>query len=194
MLDHLFALGIAFVGLVVVYSLFRSIRSTDVVVATTEKPQRVQRKAKKAQTNKKENELELELNELIAREVNNQTASMRSDTRVTQPKLLENIQRDAAGRKNREQTTVPEKQMKVDLESGFQPVASQPKQRPQPKQVVKEQVDVDEELERKLSLFFSKTNRKEKKEFVPKTQDQQPSKGSGVSVIVKKNISNARTW
>ncbi|RNF11439.1 hypothetical protein TraAM80_00885 [Trypanosoma rangeli] len=202
MLDYFVAIGVALAGLLVVYYMFQSITRLEVVAVAA--PQQPRSRAHKAPKPPRRNDaaLDRDMEALIAREVARSTTSMRADIRDVRPVSLEKVQRKAAANKNKQvvPTAAPmntEKQKLIDKEMGFQRVEEQPKSRrnPSPPQQRHPQVNVDEELSRKLGQFFS-NSRKEKKGLKLNLKEEQgaTSTSNGAHVVVRKDISNARTW
>ncbi|ORC91959.1 uncharacterized protein TM35_000041730 [Trypanosoma theileri] len=200
MLDYFVAIAVALVGLLVVYFMFQSINRAEVVAVAAVPPEERKSRARKTVRTPRRNDTELdrETEDLIAREVARQTTSMRSDIRVAQPTLLENLRKEGNSGRGKTQTHVSEhaaeKQMLIDKELGFQTVTNQPKARKAPASNAAASVPFtqDEEMDRKLGLFFS-NNRKDKKPLKFTLNDEQPT-GNGAQVVVKKDISNARSW
>ncbi|EAN97026.1 hypothetical protein C3747_1g344 [Trypanosoma cruzi] len=202
MLDYFVAIGVALLGLLVVYFMFHSIKKSEFVAFNASKERKSRpRKTPKA-PRRDDSRLDREMEALIAQEVAHHTTSMRADIRVVQPVLLENMQRKVAAEKNKaasmKYSSAASEQALIDKEMGFQKVVNQSKPRkslsPPPPQRP-QQANTDEELSRKLGQFFS-NNRKDKKGLKVNLKEEQTAntKGNGVHVVVRKDISNARTW
>ncbi|RNF26330.1 uncharacterized protein Tco025E_01497 [Trypanosoma conorhini] len=201
MLDYFVAIGVALAGLLVVYYVFQSISRSEVVTVAAPKQQRSRARKAPKPPRRDDAALDRATEALIAREVARNTTSMRADVRDVRPVSLEKVQRKAAAGKNKRvaPTATPTNTAKQKLidEMGFQQVGEQPKPRrnTSPQQQREPQVGMEEELSRKLGLFFS-NGRKEKKGFKLNLKEEQAanSTSNGVHVVVKKDISNARTW
>ncbi|KAH9601700.1 hypothetical protein LSM04_006247 [Trypanosoma melophagium] len=199
MLDYFVAVAVALVGLLVVYFMFQSISRAEVVAVAAVPPAPRKSRARKTlkAPRRSDEELDHETEALIAREVARQTTSMQSDMRVAQPTLLENLRKEGNSGRGKGKVHVSEqaaeKQMLIDKELGFQTVTNQPKTRKAPaSNAATLPLSQDEEMDRKLGLFFS-NNRREKKPLKFTLSDEQQV-GNGAQVVVKKDISNARSW
>ncbi|KEG10996.1 hypothetical protein DQ04_03071020 [Trypanosoma grayi] len=198
MLDYFVAIGVALVGLLVVYFMFQSINKSDIVAVAAPKERKSRSRKNHKAPRREDTELDRETEALIAREVARHTASMRSDTRIAQPPLLETVRKEAASARGKAAARVPvevaAKQMLIDKELGFQTVTNQPKApKASPPQAL-QSTSADEEMDRKLGQFFSNNKRRDKKVFKLSLKEEKAGATTGAHVILKKDISNARTW
>nr|CCC92945.1 conserved hypothetical protein [Trypanosoma congolense IL3000] len=200
MIEHLFAVGLALLAVALVFFVFFSINRRETASIKPVKQNKGDVKPQKSKKTKamKDEKFDREAEALIAREIARKNANITSDTRNPQPPRLEEARKDKRANRPKNQPTTTdeavEKKAQVDKMSGFHSVAGPPTARHTPQAAAPKPQFYDADLERKLSLFFSNINRKERKQGHFGPVEEQPTANRGATIIVKKNIANARSW
>lgn len=203
MFDYLIAVGVALLGLAVVYTLFSSLESVDTTVvkkkvATSPKPKKEKPSEKKL--TKKEKQALKEEEEIIAKELANTNSGMNSDKRDFRATTLDEFrslkkEKQETKEKGPAVTTFSPKQVLVDKEQGFSVV--QPKAKEAKKE--KSPVTVDpaaaqrEALDKKLSQFF-RNNAKKGKTGKGRFAVDEEQAVEGGKVVIKGSLVNSRAW
>lgn len=199
MFDYLIAVGVALVGLAVVYLLFNAIETKE-VEAKKPKVAVTQSKSKPAEKKltKKERQALREEDEIIAKELAAATSGMHSDRRDAKVITLDEYRTSKKEKKElREkvsgpvQTEFSPKQVAADKEQGFAVVK---REAPKKKAVspVEPEISAKEQLDRKLGQFFRASEKKGKRKDY--TLNEKPAATEGGKVIITGNIASSRTW
>lgn len=204
MFDILIIAVLAVVGIAALFLAFGRVREVDVdesvLRTTTAKP-------KKKKQPKREEKLDAETEELIARELARKPTDMSTDSKRVEPTTLETVRKrhHTESQQGQAQTaprelTAQEKQ--VERELGFKLVADQKRERKQKGAAAKKAAapeaqaeqsasNEEEELVRKINNFFRNNNNSNAGKNRGGGQEQVKS---GPKVSVHGEIANARTW
>lgn len=205
MLDYLIPIAIAVVGIVVMMFIFQSINKAEVGTVTVESTRKPRAK-KAARPSRKYNEdvLDIETEQLIAREVARAPSGMVTDTKSVKPTTLDSIRNRRHAKEESQhtqsQSKLSEKQKQAVKEQGFtfveKPKAAG-KQQPQQKQHQREAEPVTstEDLEKKLSLFFKSSGSRKLEKPKPRGEENaaEPVNSRG-TVTMKGDINGAKGW
>ncbi|CAG9582850.1 conserved hypothetical protein [Leishmania major strain Friedlin] len=210
MLDYLIPIGMALAGIVVMMFIFQSISKSEVggeSIAPARKPRtkRSQRPSQKYT----DDVLDLATEQLIAREVARNPSGMITDSKRVAPETLDNIRSRRQAREEVQHTQphakTSERQKQSAKDQGFKVVES-PKNMPRQQQQQQQQQHEDkqqreseqvtsiEELDRKLSLFFKSSSSRKAKDVKPKEEVQIDSGINRGHVVVKGDLSKAKSW
>ncbi|CAC9547328.1 protein of unknown function - conserved [Leishmania donovani] len=205
MLDYLIPIGMALAGIFVMMFIFQSISKSEVggeSIAPARKPRskRSQRPSQKYT----EDVLDLATEQLIAREVARNPSGMITDSKRVAPQTLDNIRSRRQAREEGEHAQphakASERQKQSAKDQGFKVVESpknmprQQQQHEDKQQRESEQVTSIEELDRKLSLFFKSSSSRKAKDVKPREEVQIDSGINRGHVVVKGDLSKAKSW
>ncbi|TPP44748.1 hypothetical protein CGC20_14300 [Leishmania donovani] len=175
MLDYLIPIGMALAGIFVMMFIFQSISKSEVggeSIAPARKPRskRSQRPSQKYT----EDVLDLATEQLIAREVARNPSGMITDSKRVAPQTLDNIRSRRQAREEGEHAQphakASERQKQSAKDQGFK------------------------ELDRKLSLFFKSSSSRKAKDVKPREEVQIDSGINRGHVVVKGDLSKAKSW
>ncbi|KAG5492910.1 hypothetical protein JKF63_01490 [Porcisia hertigi] len=205
MLDYLIPIGMALAGIFVMMFIFQSIDKSNVgggLIAAARKPR--SKKSQRPSQKYKDDVLDLATEQLIAREVARGPSGMITDSKTVAPQTLDSIRSRRQDREENQHTLVHEKvserQKRAAKDQGFKMVEA-PKNTPKQQQQHQERQQREpeaatsiEELDRKLSLFFKSNSSRKAKEVNIKEEAAIDAGVSRGHVVVKGDISKARSW
>lgn len=208
MLDYLIPIGMALAGIFVMMFIFQSISKSEVggeSIAPARKPR--SKKSQRPSQKYMDDVLDLATEQLIAREVARNPSGMITDSKRVAPQTLDNIRSRRQAREESQHTQphakASERQKQSAKDQGFRVVES-PKNMPRQQQQQQqhgdkqqresEQVTSIEELDRKLSLFFKSSSSRKTKDVKPKEEVQIDNGINRGHVVVKGDLSKAKSW
>lgn len=204
-MDYLVAVSIGLVGITIMYFIFKSISSADIQQATAKTTAATRKlRSKKTHTTRKNKEdvLDGDTDALIAREIARNPSGMSRDFKMqSHPETLDAIRNRKKGRHSTKtmHAEFSERQRQIDRELGFVAVDSTPRTKAErvvrAAESTKTLTENDDEMERKLSAFFQNARKGRgiynATSFTP---EEGLHTGTGGRVVVKRIVSNARTW
>ncbi|CBZ31044.1 conserved hypothetical protein [Leishmania mexicana MHOM/GT/2001/U1103] len=209
MLDYLIPIGMALAGIFVMMFIFQSISKSEVggeSIAPARKPR--SKKSQRPSQKYMDDVLDLATEQLIAREVARNPSGMITDSKSVAPQTLDNIRSRRQAREESQHiqphAKASERQKQSAKDQGFRVVES-PKNMPRQQQQQQqqhgdkqqresEQVTSIEELDRKLSLFFKSSSSRKTKDVKPKEEVQIDNGINRGHVVVKGDLSKAKSW
>ncbi|GET93015.1 hypothetical protein, conserved [Leishmania tarentolae] len=207
MLDYLIPIGMALAGIFIMMFIFQSVSKSEVScvsIPTTRKPR--SKKAKRPSKRYTDDVLDLATEQLIAREVARNPSGMITDSKKVVPQTLDDIrnrrQAKEESQNTRSHAKTNERQRQSAKDQGFKVVESpkniqrqqQHQQQEEKQQREPEPVTSLEELDRKLSLFFKSSSSRKAKDLKPKEEVQIDSGINRGHVVVKGDLSKAKSW